>query len=68
MVAVRHLTAEAAQHQDNDILPAEMGRQGKHTSLPRRADTGEEVEAPVQAEPARRRAHGPQVPGEIRWL
>lgn len=64
LVALRHLAAQSPQCHHAHLLPAEMDGQGVHARIPWRAATGEEVEAPVQQEPARRRWHGPQVSGQ----
>lgn len=65
MVVILHLTATGAQCDNKNILPAEMGGESKHTSIPRRAPAREEVEAAVQEEFARGGAHGTQIPREI---
>lgn len=59
MVPLFSLTAPRTKCRSEDILPAEMGSQGEHTSIPWRAVAGEEVEAAIQEEFARGSAHGP---------
>jgi hypothetical protein len=58
MVPLFPLTAARTQCHDKNILPAEMGGQSEHTSIPWRAAAGKEVEAAVQEESARGGAHG----------
>lgn len=65
LVPLRPLATARPQRRHTHLLPAEMDRQGQHTRLPRRAHPREEVEAPVQTQPARRRAHGAQVPRRV---
>jgi hypothetical protein len=47
MVTILTFATQTAERHDQDILPAEMGGQGQHASLSRRATEGEEVAATV---------------------
>ena len=63
LVAIQSVPTQAAKHHFENVFPAEMDRKVGHTCLSRRADTREEMEAPIQEKPARRRAYGLQILG-----
>jgi hypothetical protein len=63
LVAIQYITTEGAEHDVENILPAEMVGQVGHACIPRRADPGEEVEASLQEKPTRSGANGPQILG-----
>ena len=65
LVVIQYLAAEIPQYHNEDILPTEMDRQVRYACLARRADTGEEVEAPIQEKHPCRCSHGPQLPGQV---
>lgn len=68
LVAIQFGTAEAPACRYKNLLPAEMDRQIDDTCLPRRTDTRKGVEAHVQEEFARCRAHEPSISRQIRWF
>jgi hypothetical protein len=61
MVFIQHSTAETPEPRNPNIFPAEMDSKVRHACIPRRANTGEEVEALVQEEHPGRGAHVSQI-------